>query len=282
MWGDEWCGAERHGAIFKGSRMKTVLVIGDMHCGHMVGLTPPSHFECSKNKPKRHKVQMEMYDTFLRSLDQTGRPDILLVLGDCIEGKGEKSGGTELITSDRFEQCDMAVEIIKKINAKKIVMVYGTPYHTGAEEDFERQVADDVGAEKIGGHEWPDVNGVIFDIKHYIGSSQNEHGRHTPLANERISNLLWSEFEESPKADIFLRAHVHYYAEAGGKNWIGRTIPSLQGKGSKFGVLRCRGMVHFGMLFYEVFDKTNKWGERYAEHKLISSIHGAKAKALKL
>ena len=38
---------------------------------------------------------------------------LLLVGGDCIDGRGEKSGSTELITVNRNEQCQMAAECIR-------------------------------------------------------------------------------------------------------------------------------------------------------------------------
>jgi len=236
---------------------KRVVVISDLHSGHQVGLTPPSwHDAPSKTaEPGRIKLaefRQKSYALFHRAIAALKPIDVLLVNADCIDGRGEKSGGTELLTSDRDRQCDMAVEIIKSVGAKRIVMTYGTGYHCGCLEDFEDRIAKDVKAEKIGGHEWVDVNGVVFDIKHKVGASSVPHGRFTPIARERIWNILWSEREESPKSNIFIRSHVHYHGFCGGEDWLAMSTPALQGPGSKYGTRQCSGTVDFGFVHFDV------------------------------
>jgi hypothetical protein len=151
-----------------------------------------------------------------------------------IEGKGQKSGGTELITSDRLIQCEMATKALETIDALKYIFVHGTPYHTGNEEDFESIIAEKFGAD-IGGHEWIEVNGKIFDVKHKIGSSGIPHGRYTALAKEKLWNLYWNEIKGAPKSDIFIRAHVHYFNYIGNDTFFGVILPALQTFGSKYG-----------------------------------------------
>lgn len=238
-------------------RKKRVLVVSDFHCGHQVGLTPPSWHDKPSDtaEPARKKLAnfrqniYSMYHEMVRSLKPI---DILIVNADCIDGRGEKSGQTELLTSNRDKQCDMASELIKFVGAKKIVMTYGTPYHTGTLEDFEDKIAKEVGAEKIGGHEWVEVNGLVFDIKHKVGSSSVPHGRMTPIAKEHLWNLLWAEREESPKSNIIIRSHVHYHNYCGGDNWLALTTPALQGPGSKYGTRQCSGTVDFGLVHFDV------------------------------
>lgn len=228
--------------------MKKILAISDLHCGHKTGLTHPDwHIE--KQSPLK-KIQSELWDTYRTMIKPYVGCDCLLILGDCIDGKGGKSGGTELLTTDRYEQCQMAEKAIAEINAKHIVMVYGTPYHTGDEEDFEGSIARHVGA-KIGGHEWVDIDGVIFDLKHKIGGSTIPHGRHTAIAKEALWNMLWSEKDVSPKSDIILRGHVHYHAGAFGSDWMGMTMPALHGLGSKYGIRQCSGTVDFGIVGFQ-------------------------------
>jgi len=238
-------------------KKKRVVILSDLHCGHVVGLTPPSWHDTpdSSADPSRIKLadfRKRSFSIYYNTIKRLKPIDILLVNADCIDGRGEISGQTELITPDRDHQCDMAAEIIKCAGAKKIVMTYGTPYHTGKIEDYENQIAREVKAEKIGGHEWVDVNGLVFDLKHKVGSSGIPHGRMTAIAKEYLWNTLWSEREESPKSNIIVRSHVHYHNYCGGSDWLALTTPALQGPGSKYGTRQCSGTVDFGLIHFDV------------------------------
>ena len=238
---------------------KKVVAISDPHCGHLVGLTPPKWQKSIKTK--WGLIQYQLWNAYIEMLERQKPVDILFVVGDCIDGKGSRSGGTEQITTDRNEQVEMAVRVIREIQAEAIVMVYGTPYHSGMDEDWERQIADKVQAKKLGSHEWPEVNGLVFDVKHKIGSSSIPHGRATPIERDRLWNFLWTEHEEQPKADILIRGHVHYFHFCGEDSWLGITLPALQGLGSKFGARQCSGHVDFGLVYFDVEeDGTYSWG----------------------
>jgi len=238
-------------------KSKRVLVVADFHCGHLVGLTPPG-FDADR-EPQRHREFYDMRRTIWRWLKRTvsrlAPIDILIVNGDAVDGKGPASGGTEQLYSDRNDQVAMAVAIIKEIGAKKVVMSYGTPYHTGKEEDWEDAVARDVGAEKIGGEDVIDVNGLIINYRHHVGRSTIPHGRFTPIAKEMLWNMLWAERGEYPKADVLIRSHVHYHAYCGTSDWLAMTTPALQGYGTKYGGRRMSGTVDIGMVVFDVKSK---------------------------
>ena len=51
-------------------------------------------------------------------------------------------------------------------------------------EDFEELIAKELNA-KIGSHEWLDIRGNIFDIKHHIGSSSS------PSSSKSSSFFAW-------------------------------------------------------------------------------------------
>ncbi len=256
--------------------MKRVCVIADLHCGHLVGLTPP-RWQIKpgdrSNRTKREKFaayEKEAWNWYVRKTSAHGPYDVVLVNGDCIDGAGGKSGGTELITTDREEQCDMAMRCIQRVKGPKtkVVMTYGTGYHTGNDEDFEGLIARDVGAVKIGAHEWVNIEGVVFDMKHHLGSSQIPHGRHTAIARDALWSQLWAERALTPSADVMLRSHVHYHQYCGDLTMSPRlrmTTPALQGMGSKFGARRCSGLVDFGFLVFEVrrgeFDWKCVWAD---------------------
>jgi hypothetical protein len=185
--------------------------------------------------------------------------DILFVLGDCIDGRGEKSGSTELITTDRQIQCQMAADCINMWKAKDIVMVFGTAYHTGQQEDWESIVAEMVHADKIGGQEWVEVNGITFDLKHFSSMSQIPHGFGTSLARDTwLWNTIWQIRKEQPKVDVFLRGHVHNFGYIGNDSFVAITCPALQGLGSKFGARIPSRRVDYGMMWFDIPGKDGR------------------------
>lgn len=165
---------------------KRVVAISDLHSGHVVGLTPPAWWISAARSKTARAVQREMWIFYERTLAALQPIDALLVLGDCIDGPGDRFGGVEQLTTDHEEQCAMAATAIREAKAAKVVMVHGTPYHVGHKgEAYERHIAHEVGA-TIGGHEWAEAHGVVFDLKHKVGGSQIEHGRHTAIAREPV------------------------------------------------------------------------------------------------
>ena len=246
---------------------RRVLAISDLHCGSVVGLTPPRYQTGAKASGrtklgKQSKLQREMWYEFQNMLADIGPIDVLLYGGDGIDGKGNRSGGTEQITCSLEEQTDMCVECIEEVKKHArlkhkplpIVGVHGTPFHvSGADgEDWENIVADRAEFTKIGSHEWPEVDGVIFDLKHKVGSSGIPHGRSAAISKEMLWNTLWAEADLQPKAQVFLRGHVHYHEYRGDPTRLGMTLPALQAMGSKYGARQCSGIVHWGMVHFDV------------------------------
>ena len=243
--------------------MKRVVVIADLHCGHRVGLTPPGYQEGQRTLRDKHDhktkflnrcaaSQKECWMAYKAIMADLQPIHLLIVNGDAIDGRGEKSGGTELITGDRDEQCSMAVESIMLAKAKHIAMCYGTAYHAGQEEDWEDQIARRVKADKIGSHEWPSVNGLIFDVKHFVGSSSIPHGRATAVKREALWNTIWAEARKQPQARVIVRSHVHYFEFNGNVRQLCMTTPALQAMGTKFGARKCSGIVDWGVTYFDV------------------------------
>ena len=185
-----------------------------------------------------------------------------LVLGDLIDGDGSRSGGTELITTDRKVQVCMANEALEIIEADRMSMVFGTPYHTGQVEDFEIDVAKHFNC-KIGGHEWENVNGCTFDFKHKQGNCKNPA---TSIWNEIVDNREWAVLGEQPKADVLIRAHTHRFTLLRIEDCIGLTIPALQAYGTKFGARACSRKVQFGLVALDV----------WPDGEIVEHIHIAK------
>ncbi len=260
------------------SKSKRVVNIADLHCGHEFGLTPPAWQYKVDGHPriaKAGKFQRALWGFGTESLDDLKPIDVLIVNGDAIDGKGDKSGGIEQITTDRLEQCEMAAEFINYAEAKQVRILHGTRYHVGRDEDFEAALVDKITCKDttVQGHGFFDINGCIFDVKHKIGSSTIPHGRHTAIGKAHLWNIVWNvEHERQPKANVIIRSHVHYFSYAGGRDWVGMTSPALS-YGTSYGIRECEGVVDIGLLVFDV-DKHGgwRWEPILAEFKQMQAV----------
>ena len=243
--------------------MKRILAISDPHCGHKYGLTPP---QWQRRCGKAAKFASVMWGEFVARLRRCGPYDRVMLAGDLIEGQAPKSGGTELITSDRNEQCEIFEDVFKTVclncrKGMKTIAVYGTGYHASADgEDFEDNIARHIGCEKIGAHEWPRIEGVTFDLKHHVGRSVVPWGQFTAQARDAAWNELWSVDNMQPLASVYLRGHTHFFRYGGDNRKLFMTLPCLTW-GSKFGSRRCSERIDWGFCWFDVDQgKLVQWG----------------------
>jgi len=255
---------------------KRVLIGSDFHCGHRVGLTPPS-FQSQIKGRKYYKIQQECWEWYYRKVKEL-KPDIYIVNGDLIEGIGTRSGATELIDSDIKVQQKMAAECILAAEAETVMVLRGTPYHTSpGGQDAEDYIGEMVGAKKVEDHGWYNISGVIFDVKHNVGSTSVPYSKGTQISKDQIWNLIWADYKDQPRARIFIRSHVHYFFHCGDTQWLGIITPALQAMGSKFGARRCVQHIDFGMIHFDVYEDGS-----YTWMPHIIPVQAQKASAVKL
>lgn len=259
---------------------KRVLFVTDMHCGHRVGLTPPK-FQSAIPGEKYHRLQVELYDAYrtrVRKLKKQKKIDICVVVGDSLDGKGVRSGGTELIAVDMRTQVNIAKECLEEINAETYVGVHGTAYHVApAGEDWESVLADEMNFQSIQSHLWLDVNGLIFDVKHFVGATSVPYGRNTQLEKDQVANLLWNEVSEQPRGDVFIRGHLHHFHGCFEDRFLAIVLPALQGAATKFGARKCSLPVNFGLVWFDVYSDGS-----YSWNKDIIRVESQQAKVIKL
>jgi len=246
----------------------------------MAGLTPPAYNSDAK---KGRKARAALWREYVATIKRLAPIHHVLYLGDGIDGRGQMSGGTELLTTDMMEQAQMATECLNVIRLHgkvprtfSIVGVYGTGYHTGKYEDFEDIIAKDAGFDKIGGHEWPQVYNTVFDIKHKIGGSSVPYGRLTAAQKARLWNREWAAVGEQPLATCLIRGHVHYFGGGIDSRGGAFTAPAWQGYGSKFGIRQCEGKVDWGCMWFDV----NKHGYQPGWHTPSLPQHKAEVTLL--
>jgi len=256
---------------------KRIIFMGDQHGGHVVGLTPPRWQKASGAlAEKTLLVRKETWKWYTRRMKALQPIWGVVVNGDCVDGRGERSGSTELLSTNRFDQCEIAIAGIAQTQAKVRMVTRGTAYHTGNAEDFEDIIADKLDA-KIADHLWPEINGVVFDVKYHIGGTSVPYGRATAISKDQLWNKLWAAEGEQPLADVLIRSHVHWHEFSGDTTNLRMTLPSLQAAETKFGARRCSGTIDYGFVVFDI----NHKGE-YSWHAEILKVQGTVAHTSKM
>jgi len=253
-----------------------LVIISDLHCGSIYGLVPPQYqteYKCDDQK--------ESWNNWLRITKKWKNPDYLLVNGDCIEGSQTRQGGAELITPDRNVQVEMAKETIELFRAKRIIMTYGTAYHTGQNaEDFEYNLAAllrknaRVGIE---GRAYFKVGGATIDARHKIGTSAIPHGRATALLREVMWSLIGDGDDGDIKADIIIRSHAHYHIWVEDSRKTAFITPGLQLKKGRYGSREMSGSIDWGAIRLTIKD-----GKIIEKEKDICRLNANKPKLIRI
>ncbi len=260
-------------------KSKQVLFLSDFHCGSEVGLTPkhwndkPIPNDVSKHN-KLVKIRRECWTWFKENIKDYINPDILVIDGDLIDGQNIKQFGVGQLTTNLLKQAQMAVDIINIIDARKVVITYGSNYHvSSAGQEWEDVIATKVNA-SIGIHQHIKVNGLVFDIKHHCGRSSVPYGKYTPLAKQITQAMLWKEYKQFPGADVYIRGHAHKYKYLEDSMFVAISLPSLKGLGepmSKYWM----DVVDFGFV---VCDVTSKGNYNFTKHLGITETQIPKIK----
>ena len=232
----------------------TVLLMGDMHTGSMCGLTPDGWLVGQKRDRFFSKLQEEMWSDYLEILEGFGEVDYVVVNGDVIDGNGKRSGGTELITTNLFEQVDMAVNVLGRIKcSKKMYFTYGTPYHPsdGDGNDFDSLVAKEMNG-VIDDQLQLSFGGLLMNVRHDTRGSSVPYSRSTAITKEHVWDQLYAIKGQTKPADVHIRSHVHFYTICGDADWYGFTLPALQASNTKYGARRCSGITDWGMCKFTI------------------------------
>jgi len=251
------------------AKAKTVIMLGDLHCGHVAGLTHPSwHY----NNLPTSKLNKEMWNWYASQVSDIPKPHLVVANGDLIDGRGEANGGRELTTVSQIEQANMAVDALKVWDAKNYSMSYGTPYHSGKKENYEDIIASELGCSPKN-HLFLEVNGVKFDVKHKVGGSAVPHGRHTATAKADLWNMVWADEKLQPRCDVFIRSHVHFFQYSGNSTKLRMTLPALQAAATEYGARQCEGYVDFGFVVFTIYqDGSYVWEPRILKLKGVKEV----------
>lgn len=242
-----------------------LLVLSDPHSGHRFGLTPPSwhrQAEAKKIGTFARQTWTLFCDMLKRASDAVEGFSRVAVLGDIIDGRGERSGGTELLTTSQIEQVSIFTAILGHVKTHcrpnpSLWVCNGTAYHTASgSEDWEDCLERDKDVARwfpkcvhVDGHGQADICGTVFDLKHHVG--RNVYWtRGTAMNREHMHNVLWADVGGQDRAHVILRGHVHYFSGIVNRRVLGLTCPCLSW-GSKFGIRRCGDPIDWGIIYFD-------------------------------
>lgn len=233
--------------------MKRLAILSDLHCGSIWGLSSPEYIG---GGTRAECIRQEMWNAFHETVKMFKPFYAVILNGDLIDGKNDKSGGQELISTKMKDQIDIAKKCIDILECDNLYFTSGTPYHVGEDENFEEILAQNYNKQVEKTLDL-DIDGWIINARHHIGRSAIPHGRFTPSARTQLWNALMADTGNYPKADIIIRSHVHYYTQSRYSKKIMITTPCLQAPFTIYGD-RCEGIVNLGWMYIDIEPKENE------------------------
>ena len=211
-----------------------VVFVADLHVGSRVGLSTGHGDDAFLLI--RKKI-LNLWETSVAG--PWKKPDILVVVGDAIDGQNKKGGGTGTTTTDLIEQADEAVELIKMWNAGEYVIIRGSDYHVSprdsglaAEEYMARELnAMQCPNNKVNRSSWSyylSVDKYTFHIAHKISIPRNFAFKSTAIARDmmmaKLNDSLRNELGKY-KVNAIIRAHAHSFTAVEYASSCGMVLP---------------------------------------------------------
>lgn len=196
------------------------VVSGCWHVGDKYGSLPKNPITKEGTGVVGSRVQKRLYTELVESLKKIGQTELLILMGDLVEGKQLKVAGVPLNDSDTDTQVEWAYQLYeetfyKYCNPEKVIVVMGTPYHVlvGVGGNLDYQVADKISR----------ISDVTFGypaLRFYLGSKKLlwDVRHRISIASVNLLMPLEKTFrayyrilaeEDSPIPDVICRGHNH-------------------------------------------------------------------------
>jgi len=197
-----------------------VVVVSDLHVGGTTALWPPDGELTSGNivgfgnNVAQRWLWKCWQDTIKTAAAHFGSdPFVLILNGDLMDGDHHRNKElTAVIEADHATAAVKCLEPLVKL-AQKTYVVRGTECHT---RDFERMIADMLGAEYCGDKLLLTVHGTLIDAAHHMPATGRSYLEASALSilmgNARVNYAR----VEQKMPRVFLRAHRHvggYYSD---------------------------------------------------------------------
>jgi len=233
---------------------QTWLLTGDLHVGSPTGLHPAP-------RTPGQEALLRMWRECQR---WCGKPDVVLINGDAIDGEDRK--GRDTIEADILDQCQHAAELIHEWGAtSEYIIISGTPYHEDcAGTQMSRAVADKLRVMCLEAGDgaavtWKrklntTINGWFrLQARHQIGRSSVPYGTSTAQAKSKVWQVLNAALTARREVDhvkwphLLVFSHVHYFNLQADDYGCVVSLPCWQAYGSRYGDEQCDGHCTLGV-----------------------------------
>lgn len=208
-----------------------ILIVNDMQVGSKYALMPEKWRDDEGEQFYPNEIQSCILKKWNEMCEKEKDVNYLILNGEGIDGVQAASRGREVWTTDLSTQIDAAEELLKRIEYDKLLVTYGSIYHTDANLNADQMLAKQLGATKSG---WeinfrPKGTGSTFHLSHEIGVSTSvAYYRTTAIARELVAALL--QQDELYKYDVIVRSHAHYFVMVRFSKQIGLVTPCWQAR----------------------------------------------------
>lgn len=200
-----------------------VLVIADLHVGSSVAPWPRKQALADGGKWSLNRYQLYLERCWKDMLGQvaTARPDVLVLLGDIIQGVNARDG--QQVTNRIGIQCAAAARLLDPLcqQIPNRYYVRGTEWHEGKSSEHVDNLATQLGCKPHPRTESPtwrrlylDVDGHILDMMHHVGTTNvAQYSATAPLRdalNHKLE-LVTKHGRKAPLIAMSVRAHRHTY-----------------------------------------------------------------------
>lgn len=214
---------------------KIIAVVSDLHvgssiglCGSKLDLADGGVYQPSKNQAELYKGWMKFFQ-YVDEVSTNVKTRVLVVNGDLVDG--DHHGTVSIVTNNIEVQEAAAIELLRPA-AKQFDAVYvvrGTEAHTQPGAQSDERIAKGIGArldESTGQYSrwqlWLDVDGVVFNIAHHIGTTSSAAYESSAVMREMVAALVEAGQWEQRLPDVLIRSHRHRYIKV--------SIPSARGE----------------------------------------------------
>ncbi|KKL99951.1 hypothetical protein LCGC14_1809330 [marine sediment metagenome] len=268
--------------------MYRVLAVSDNHVGSIFGMIPPNFRRSDDAVAPQNPGQRYLWRCWVDLCQRVAvlKPDVIVHVGDGIDGPQQAQRGTELSLPMCQDQKDAFVDTMRPLLASApdatLYGIQGTEYHDGKAGGLMEGAMKDLGATPyfgLGSGKYSrevldlELDGVVLNFSHGISVASGFY-RATPVDREGIFSALAGKEGKVPKADLFVRAHAHYFVHIEHESKHGVIIPAWQlqtrfmRKNSAY-----RMLPSLGACYFDVYPERKREGEDPIEvHKILYGL----------
>jgi len=212
---------------------KIIAVVSDLHVGSSIGLCASKLDLADGGVYQPSKFQQELYKGWIKFIQHVDKlpadKKVLVVNGDLVDG--DHHGTVSIVTNNIEVQEEAAIQLLKPAakNFDAAYVVRGTEAHTQPGAQSDERIAKGIGAsldESTGQYSrwqlWLDVDGVVFNVAHHIGTTSSAAYESSAVMREMVAALVEAGQWEQRLPDVLIRSHRHRYIKV--------AIPSARGE----------------------------------------------------